>query len=363
MKAAVLNQIPGELVIEDISIDKPGPGEVLVQTVNAGLCHSDLHFMDGQWSRLPLPAVMGHESAGIVQAVGPDVTYVKPGDHVITCLSIFCGNCEHCLTGHPNRCQNSDATSRAKGSAPRLSRSDRATGHLGRGRTGPRPPPRPGSAAWSLRPVARAIGAGPRRSCRSAGLARAAPHPDRMEAVTVKELIEAGVHFGCPVSRWNPKMAPYIHGRRNLIHVMDLRETLRGLLRAQNFLYHVAAEGQQILWVGTKRQIKGVIHDAGQRTGMPVVTERWIGGTLTNFSVIRSRLRRLEELETMEEDGSMEIHSKKMVSTLRRERRKIERNLGGIREMGAIPGAIVVVDPGREANAVREFAYVLTRMP
>ncbi len=132
MKAAVLNQIPGELVIEDISVDKPGPGEVLVQTVNAGLCHSDLHFMDGQWSRLPLPAVMGHESAGIVQAVGPDVTYVKPGDHVITCLSIFCGNCEHCLTGHPNRCQNSDATSRAKGSAPRLSRGDTPVGQFAR---------------------------------------------------------------------------------------------------------------------------------------------------------------------------------------------------------------------------------------
>jgi hypothetical protein len=118
-----------------------------------------------------------------------------------------------------------------------------------------------------------------------------------METVTVKQLIDAGVHFGCRVSRWNPKMAPFIYGRRNLIHIMDLRETLRGLLRAQNFLYHTAAEGQQILWVGTKRQVKGTIQDAGQRTGMPVVTERWIGGTLTNFSVIRSRLRRLEELE------------------------------------------------------------------
>jgi small subunit ribosomal protein S2 len=175
-----------------------------------------------------------------------------------------------------------------------------------------------------------------------------------METVTVKQLIDAGVHFGCRVSRWNPKMAPYIYGRRNLIHIMDLRETLRGLLRAQNFLYHIAAEGQQILWVGTKRQVKGVIHDAGQRTGMPVVTERWIGGTLTNFSVIRSRLKRLEELETMEEDGTLAAHSKKMVSTLRRERRKIERNLGGIREMSSIPGATVVVDPAREVNAVRE---------
>jgi small subunit ribosomal protein S2 len=175
-----------------------------------------------------------------------------------------------------------------------------------------------------------------------------------METVTVKQLIEAGVHFGCRVSRWNPKMAPYIYGRRNLIHIMDLRETLRGLLRAQNFLFHVAAEGQQILWVGTKRQVKGVIHDSGQRTGMPVVTERWIGGTLTNFSVIRSRLRRLEELERMEEDGTFATHSKKMVSTLRRERRKIERNLGGIREMSQIPGAMVVVDPAREENAVKE---------
>jgi small subunit ribosomal protein S2 len=175
-----------------------------------------------------------------------------------------------------------------------------------------------------------------------------------MESVTVQQLIEAGVHFGCRVSRWNPKMAPFIYGRRNLIHIMDLRETLRGLLRAQNFLYHVAAEGHQILWVGTKRQVKGVIHDAGTRTGMPVVTERWIGGTLTNFSVIRSRLRRLEELERMEDDGTMANHSKKMVSTLRRERKKIERNLGGIREMGQIPGAMVVVDPAREINSVKE---------
>ena len=132
MRAAVLNEIPGDLIIEDITVDKPGPGEVLLQTANAGLCHSDLHFMDGQWSRLPLPAVMGHESAGIVQAVGDDVDYVKPGDHVITCLSIFCGNCEHCLTGHPNRCQNNAATSRAKGAAPRLSRGDEAVGQFAR---------------------------------------------------------------------------------------------------------------------------------------------------------------------------------------------------------------------------------------
>ncbi|MCZ6596751.1 MAG: 30S ribosomal protein S2 [Planctomycetota bacterium] len=175
-----------------------------------------------------------------------------------------------------------------------------------------------------------------------------------METVNVQKLIEAGVHFGCRVSRWNPKMAPYIHGRRNLIHVIDLRETVRGLVRAQNFLYHLVADGSQILWVGTKRQVKGVIKEAGERTGMPVVTERWIGGTLTNFSVIRSRLRRLEELETMEEDGSIRQYSKKVIASLRRTKRKIHRNLSGIREMTGIPGAMVVVDPGRENNAVRE---------
>lgn len=173
-------------------------------------------------------------------------------------------------------------------------------------------------------------------------------------SLSVQELIEAGAHFGCRVSRWNPKMAPYIHGRRNQIHVIDLRATLRGLVRAQNFLNRMVADGQQILWVGTKRQIKGVIQDAGQRTGMPIVTERWIGGTLTNFSVIRSRLRRLEELERFEEDGTIRQYSKKAIASLRREHRKIDRNLSGIREMTGIPGAMVVIDPGREMNAVRE---------
>ncbi len=175
-----------------------------------------------------------------------------------------------------------------------------------------------------------------------------------METVSVTQLIEAGVHFGCRVSRWNPKMAPYIYGRRNLIHIIDLRETMRGILRAQNVLYHLATEGSAILWVGTKRQVKGVISEVGERTGMPIVTERWIGGTLTNYSIIRSRLRRLEELEKIEEDGSSSQYSKKALATLRRERRKITRNLGGIREMNGIPGAMVVVDPAREYNAVRE---------
>lgn len=122
MKAAVLNEIPGELEIEDIGIDGPGPNEVVVQVTNAGLCHSDLHFMDAQWTMLPLPAVMGHESAGVIQAVGSDVTYCAPGDRVITCLSIFCGRCDNCLTGRPNICSNGAATSRGKDDPPRLFR-------------------------------------------------------------------------------------------------------------------------------------------------------------------------------------------------------------------------------------------------
>ena len=119
----MLNEIPGELEIEDVSVDKPGPNEVLVQVVNAGLCHSDLHFMDAAW-QTQLPAVMGHESAGVVQAVGDDVAYVQPGDHVITCLSVFCGNCDLCLTGRPNLCRNNAAVSRPDDVTPRLAKAD-----------------------------------------------------------------------------------------------------------------------------------------------------------------------------------------------------------------------------------------------
>ncbi|MEM6673713.1 MAG: 30S ribosomal protein S2 [Planctomycetota bacterium] len=176
-----------------------------------------------------------------------------------------------------------------------------------------------------------------------------------MSNIDAQKLIEAGVHFGCRVSRWNPKMAPYIHGRRGMIHVIDLRETVKGLLRAQNLLFRIASEGQTVLWVGTKRQVKGVIQDAGQRTGMPIVTERWIGGTLTNFSVIRSRLKRLTQLEAIDEKAiEQQKLTKKEVAQINRERRKIDRNLGGIREMDRMPGAMVVVDPSREGNAVRE---------
>ena len=123
MKAAVLCEQPGDLVIEELAIDKPGPQEVLIQTVGAGLCHSDLHFMEGLF-RTRVPSVMGHESAGIVQAVGADVTYVKPGDPVVACLSIFCGQCKQCLSGNPHRCTNARATSRDKDAPSRLQRGD-----------------------------------------------------------------------------------------------------------------------------------------------------------------------------------------------------------------------------------------------
>lgn len=167
-------------------------------------------------------------------------------------------------------------------------------------------------------------------------------------------LVEAGVHFGCRANRWNPKMAPFILGKRHLIHLIDLRQTVRGQLRAENFLSKLAASGSQALFVGTKRPIRSVLEEQAKRCGVPYVSERWIGGSLTNFSVIRRRLARLEELEKMEEDGSIEKYSKKVVSSLRREKGKITRNLEGIRTMTELPGAVVIVDPRREDIAAQE---------
>lgn len=175
-----------------------------------------------------------------------------------------------------------------------------------------------------------------------------------MALVQVKELIEAGVHFGHRASRWNPKMRPYIYGKRNLIHIVDLRETLRGILRAAKFLTQIASQGKLILFVGTKRQAKEIIEREAKRVGMPYVNERWLGGTLTNFRTIRSRLARLQELEDLESSGQIHTFSKKMIASLNRERSKIARNLTGIREMNRIPEAMIVVDPRREHNAVAE---------
>ena len=173
-------------------------------------------------------------------------------------------------------------------------------------------------------------------------------------SLVVKDLIDAGVHYGHRASRWNPKMKPYIYGKRNLIHIIDLKETVRGLLRAIKFFQRVASSNGLILFVGTKRQAADTIIEQCTRSGMPYVTERWLGGTLTNFRTIRSRLQRLEELESILDGEQALSYSKKMISTLSRERRKIERNLAGIRQMNRLPEALLVIDPRREHIAVAE---------
>jgi len=204
--------------------------------------------------------------------------------------------------------------------------------------------------------------------------------------VQVKDLIEAGVHFGHRASRWNPKMRPFIYGKRNLIHIIDLRETVRGLLRAYRYLAQLASKGSLVVFVGTKRQAKETVEREAGRCGMPYVSERWLGGTLTNYRTIRDRLKRLQELEAMwlpagerpdkydmnsymktmlNESGKYDLtrapdnasirgYSKKMVAQLNRELTKITRNLQGIREMNRLPDAMVVVDPHREEIAVKE---------
>ena len=207
-----------------------------------------------------------------------------------------------------------------------------------------------------------------------------------MALVDVKDLLDAGVHYGHRASRWNPKMRPYIYGKRNLIHIIDLRETVRGLLRSYRYLSQVVSRGQLVLFVGTKRQGKEILAKEAGRCGMPYVSERWLGGTLTNFRTIRSRLNRLKELENMwlpagdnplryemnsyiagfmTEAGKMDLakapdtapirnNSKKMISSLSRELLKIRRNLLGIREMTRLPEVLIVVDPKREHIAIKE---------
>lgn len=175
-----------------------------------------------------------------------------------------------------------------------------------------------------------------------------------MADIVVKDILQAGVHFGHKTSKWNPKMRPYIYGRRNQIHIIDLKETVRGLLRARKYLQTVAANGSLVLFVGTKRQAQETVQEIAEKCGMPYCTERWLGGTLTNFRTVRSRLKRLEELEALESSGELATYSKKAQSRLLRELRKIRRNLGGIRDMNRIPEAVIVVDPKKEHNCVRE---------
>ncbi len=175
-----------------------------------------------------------------------------------------------------------------------------------------------------------------------------------MATTLVQDLIEAGIHFGQRSSGWNPRMEPYIYGKRNGIHIIDIKETVKGLLLAKKFITRTVADGKDVCFVGTKRQAKGVIEQRVGDAKMHYVTERWLGGTLTNFRTIRSRLKRLEELEAIEANDNFQSYSKKMESQLRREMRKIKRNLDGIRNMSKLPGCIVVIDVRRETTALKE---------
>lgn len=175
-----------------------------------------------------------------------------------------------------------------------------------------------------------------------------------MPLVTAQELIDAGVHYGHQASRWNPKMKPFIHGKRHKIHVINLEETIRGLYQATHFVRSLAATGAQIMFLGTKKQIRPVVEAEAGKCSMPSVTERWIGGTLTNFSTVRERLTKLVEYENLEATGAIEKYKKKDQSMIRREIKRIRRNLDGVRDLHGLPGALVVIDPRREENAMRE---------
>lgn len=169
-----------------------------------------------------------------------------------------------------------------------------------------------------------------------------------------KELIEAGVIFGQRRSNWNPKMKPYIFATKNGVSIIDIKETIKGLLLAKKFITKTVANGRDVCFVGTKRQARGPVEQYCTESKMPYVTERWLGGTLTNFRTIRERLRRLEELESLAETGTIRNYSKKMESQLAREQKKIFRNLNGLRGLTKLPGALVVIDTNRELNALLE---------
>ena len=169
-----------------------------------------------------------------------------------------------------------------------------------------------------------------------------------------RKLINAGVHFGHGVSRWNPKMAQFIFAKRGNIHIIDVKKTLKGLLIAKKLLAEVVSTGKDAVFVGTKRQAQKAVEAVAERCGMHYVSQRWLGGMLTNFRTIRSRLQRLEQLESMAEDGTLDSESKKQASRLKRELRKIKTNLQGVRNMSRLPGAVVVIDAKKEYLALRE---------
>ena len=175
-----------------------------------------------------------------------------------------------------------------------------------------------------------------------------------MAVVAMKQLLEAGVHFGHQTRRWDPKMAEYIFQARNGIHIIDLQKTSKKLDEAYSFVKEQAEEGKTVLFVGTKKQAQECVKEAAQMCGMYYIDQRWLGGMLTNFGTIKNRIKRLKDLERMQEDGTFEVLPKKEVILLKKEMEKLEKNLGGIKEMEELPGVIFVVDPKKERIAILE---------
>ena len=175
-----------------------------------------------------------------------------------------------------------------------------------------------------------------------------------MAVISMKQLLEAGVHFGHQTRRWNPKMAPYIFTERNGIYIIDLQKTVRKVDEAYMFIRDLALEGKTVLFVGTKKQAQESVEQEAKRCGMYFVNNRWLGGMLTNFRTIKTRIARLNAIDKMEAEGQFEVLPKKEVAKLSAEREKLEANLGGIREMKGLPGALFVVDPRKERIAVAE---------
>ena len=176
----------------------------------------------------------------------------------------------------------------------------------------------------------------------------------KMSVISMKQLLEAGVHFGHQTRRWNPKMAEYIYTERNGIHIIDLQKSVGKVDEAYKAVADIAANGGTILFVGTKKQAQDAIASEAERCGMFYVNERWLGGMLTNFKTIQSRINRLKEIEAMEEDGTFDVLPKKEVINLKKELEKLRKNLGGIKEMKRLPDAIFIVDPKKERICVQE---------
>lgn len=186
------------------------------------------------------------------------------------------------------------------------------------------------------------------------GLSRPLEKEESMASINMKELLEAGVHFGHQTRRWNPKMKPFIFGARNGIHIIDLQKTVKLFATAYEFVVRNVSEGYAVLFVGTKKQAHDAIVEESERCGMFCVVNRWLGGTLTNFQTIRKSVARLKELESMKREGTIHRYTKKEILKMEKELLKLEKNLGGIKNMDELPGAVFVVDPKRERIAVRE---------